>query len=344
MADRIQVILISLLDNFSSEIKNIELSEELSISFHDNLNDEDFLDLCGKDNLSMLKEIFGKITKPSDSQLVPFPIGVNNVFRRIGTTKHAVVWKPQAEFEKKISHKFVKLVFNKTVSALRIYKGEYVTLFPIVIINDPVIIRPGGYSQFISLDNIGKLNIGEGVTSVYHISANDKTEELIKIYSSIENSKKAATQIAINRLNYIYDRYTLEDALIDLIIGFESLYNVHDELTLRLANRIAFHLGKSTQERGDIFNLIKDAYSARSSLVHGNKYKLAETDVVRKIFNGDSRILIDRLILIFRKSLLSILLEIGEGDFFSDGFMNQIDEAIAKGLNFQDFLSEIKTS
>lgn len=83
--------------------------------------------------------------------------------------------------------------------------------------------------------------------------------------------KLDAINIALRRFNSAYDGY-IEDRLIDQMIAFESLY-LEDiqELTYKLALRVAFLLGKRGNKRKTIFDNMKAAYRYRSKIVHGGK-------------------------------------------------------------------------
>jgi len=64
----------------------------------------------------------------------------------------------------------------------------------------------------------------------------------------------------------------LDEQLVDLLIAAEALF-LSDvgsgELTYRLATRAAFFLAERPDERREVSDLFKRAYSQRSKLVHG---------------------------------------------------------------------------
>ena len=79
--------------------------------------------------------------------------------------------------------------------------------------------------------------------------------------------KLEAINIALRRFNSAYHGY-IEDRLIDQMIAFESLFlGDVQELTYKLALRVAFLLGK---RKKTIFDDMKKAYKYRSGIVHGN--------------------------------------------------------------------------
>ena len=78
--------------------------------------------------------------------------------------------------------------------------------------------------------------------------------------------------VAFSRFDDAYWRAKPEDALIDVWIALESLFMPDAdprEATFRLALRIAYFLGRTSQERLDIDKDIRDSYKLRSDVVHG---------------------------------------------------------------------------
>lgn len=63
---------------------------------------------------------------------------------------------------------------------------------------------------------------------------------------------------------------SVEEKIAQYISGLEGLFSTSSsELNYRLSERIAFFLGEHSAERKSIFNLIKNAYQVRSTVVHG---------------------------------------------------------------------------
>lgn len=67
--------------------------------------------------------------------------------------------------------------------------------------------------------------------------------------------------------------YPFRDGFIDCIIALENLFlkNTSQELGYKLRIRIAHLLGQNTGHRKELFEFIKEAYSLRSTIVHGGK-------------------------------------------------------------------------
>lgn len=101
----------------------------------------------------------------------------------------------------------------------------------------------------------------------------ESLRRLWKGYTEIKNNSRFA--LALNRFSSAYDEANLEDKLLDLWIGCETLYSqrIQQELGYRIALRMAYFLGKTHKSRGRIFRRAKESYKRRSAIVHGNKGK-----------------------------------------------------------------------
>ena len=79
--------------------------------------------------------------------------------------------------------------------------------------------------------------------------------------------------LAIEYFNKSYNEPYPRDSFLDLMIVLENLYlkNISQELSYRLSMRIAHILGNNKEERIHIYHLIKEAYSLRSKIVHGER-------------------------------------------------------------------------
>lgn len=78
-------------------------------------------------------------------------------------------------------------------------------------------------------------------------------------------------RIALRRFNSSYGEHG-EDRLIDHMIALESLYlGKEQELGYKLALRAGFLLGRTENERKEIFKRLKKAYTDRGKIVHGGK-------------------------------------------------------------------------
>lgn len=80
---------------------------------------------------------------------------------------------------------------------------------------------------------------------------------------------RKASSIAGRYYESHHSRISLEDQLIDLVISLEALFSPESELRFRIAQRGALLVGADPDSRRRIFRLLRRAYDARSSLVHG---------------------------------------------------------------------------
>jgi len=82
-------------------------------------------------------------------------------------------------------------------------------------------------------------------------------------------------QTAIRRLNESIDRVNADDALIDCVVGIESILTDESrtEITHKLKQRLAVTIGHSPQERKEIFQAMGDIYSTRGRVAHGKQPK-----------------------------------------------------------------------
>ena len=104
---------------------------------------------------------------------------------------------------------------------------------------------------------------------------------LCEIFDFLCNENDSRFKVASRRLSLGIERKSLEDKLIDYMIGLEALYlpDGSAELSFRLSVRVAFLLS-SKIERKNTYEFLKKIYDVRSSIVHGNKkYKLNIEDI-----------------------------------------------------------------
>jgi len=85
-------------------------------------------------------------------------------------------------------------------------------------------------------------------------------------------------ELAFRRFAYASDRARPEDQIIDAMIAAEALFlpGKSDELTYRLALRMANFLHPEIEERLSTFRFMKNAYQVRSKIAHGSRAKPAD--------------------------------------------------------------------
>jgi len=90
-----------------------------------------------------------------------------------------------------------------------------------------------------------------------------------------------AYPLAFSRFDDAYWRQSAADALVDIWIALESLFMPDGdprEATYRLALRIAYFLGRTSDDRVAIDRNIRDSYRLRSDVVHGRSYSSSVLD------------------------------------------------------------------
>lgn len=166
--------------------------------------------------------------------------------------------------------------FDNIVKALRVLKSSGV-FRDRLISQEHQIFMPFG-SRKISFSRNGDcafqapLSIGE-----------DDVDQIKEYYDLIKNNSNKVISTAINRLSYGMERRTIEDKVMDFMIGLEALYlpNINTELSYRISLRVACRLHTTPTDRKDCFNFIKEMYSCRSKIVHGNANSFSEEKVDR---------------------------------------------------------------
>jgi hypothetical protein len=92
----------------------------------------------------------------------------------------------------------------------------------------------------------------------------------------LNEKQKTVLRLSMGRLNTAMRRYSPVDAAIDLGIALESIFlsdlaGDRGELTYRLKLRASKYLGRSLDEKKELFNIFGDLYLARSIAVHTGK-------------------------------------------------------------------------
>ena len=164
----------------------------------------------------------------------------------------------------------------------------------------------------------------------------DKDIESLKAFWNKFKSLNAQNflDVAIRRFNFSYERRLPEDKLIDYITAFEALYlqGEEKELSYRLALRCACFLGKDGEERKKIFEILKNAYDARSKIVHG---KSIESKSFKKLLNKLNLNLPELSMKVeeyLRESIKTFLHFLQKSESY-DEIIREIDEKIITGFD-----------
>lgn len=105
-----------------------------------------------------------------------------------------------------------------------------------------------------------------------------KQSEVTKINKILNDLINAQVADKLKYLYIVLDRFhssyhgNIEDRLIDQIIALEAIYlKDPQELNYKLGMRTAFLIGRNGNDKKLIFKTIKNAYTARSKIVHGGE-------------------------------------------------------------------------
>lgn len=126
----------------------------------------------------------------------------------------------------------------------------------------------------------------------------DVTEKLGSKWKSLRLIEEKRYDIAVSRFSSSCDRSRAEDRLIDQMISFEALFlsNIQDELKFRLATRVASLIGNSSDQKKELFNLMRKAYDLRSDIVHGEKCDFEKLQKIVSQTENVLRIAINRIL------------------------------------------------
>jgi hypothetical protein len=179
----------------------------------------------------------------------------------------------EAPKEGVLPSQIVRKEFDEVCSALRLFKSGAVGYDYIRIKPTCWTVHGGSYT---TSSIAARLPIGAQYTL-----SNEEASDFLKFwhfFKKARQKKQNRTEIAIRRFNFGYERVRPEDKLIDWMIAFEALFlrrGERQELEHRLALRGSTLLGKSSEDRKQIFEELKVAYGERSNIVHGGSIKPA---------------------------------------------------------------------
>jgi hypothetical protein len=227
---------------------------------------------------------------------------------------------------------------HRCITALRLYKpGSIGSLFIVETENE----SPHDESKLCTTsfsDDIGnepenwghgegpyKLNIGEvdGFLTIYKQISNPAARDRLK-----------KLEIGLRRFNNSYNRFSIEDKIIDLTIALEStvLFNIKDELRYRIALRGA-RLISSKMPPTSTFNSLQILYDLRSKIVHEGKSFMDLVDdndfrkVIAKVVDGPQIRFIPLITQITRLILLEYMVKISNGKTL-ESINKAIDDAL----------------
>jgi len=214
-----------------------------------------------------------KINNIEKKDLLGINFGISSYFDMIdrNLVNYVIEYKYTFNMEKDVNEKCISKVdrqIKRLITTLRLFKEgsfgfDHIKQYPITHI--PM------YGPLISYAPI------QQVRGDYKI-LNEEKEALLQLYKKIiKTSIKSHLQLAIDRLNFTYERSRLEDKIIDLSIGYESLFITDEDK--RPSDRGYFIgasacmlLGKTQKKREYIKKIIVNGFKLRNDIVHGKKH------------------------------------------------------------------------
>jgi hypothetical protein len=237
--------------NFYAPLTNFH-SDESEIVFNKNLK----IGPATEGDLKALKDLQQRWTSISSSE----------------TLLQVKLVKTQPESEPDIYLQDARKEIEKVVTLLRLYKEESV-----------------GFNLIVQRYSDGPhYALSANALLHYMLWTPPKSELLNRSYGLIGDSAQgfksfftghnlpslSIIDMALSYFNKSYiEPYPFRDGFIDCIIALENLFlkDTSQELGYKLRIRIAHLLGQNTDHRKELFEFIKEAYSLRSTIVHGEK-------------------------------------------------------------------------
>lgn len=187
--------------------------------------------------------------------------------------------KPLKDFEAGYAEVWMDYV-DKSIFILRLYKENVIGYG--FVMSGPYLEPP--YLIEVSQTGVGpdSFELGEGE----YVINNGEVEDFKRFFGEFINKPLDDFSLPIRFFNKSYsDSHFYGDALVDLVIVLENLYLKGEkvELGYKLGMRVACLLAKTTAKRKEFFDDIKEAYSLRSSFVHGGKNIQVNFDFLSKI-------------------------------------------------------------
>ncbi|MDP8965798.1 MAG: HEPN domain-containing protein [Cyanobacteriota bacterium] len=159
-------------------------------------------------------------------------------------------------------------IFDEVITALRLLKEGRVE-------RQDTYMRPEYPGQLAVVNtHMGKINQRFPISQTYALSETDMPA-LIEILTAIKSGRiPVRLQTAVDRVNFAAERDRADDRLLDLLIAMEALFgDSQGAIGYKIGLRCAVFVENDYEKRSRITQLINDAYSRRSALVHGGKSK-----------------------------------------------------------------------
>lgn len=263
-SDVIKMRAVLKLVNFNCNVDEIKLSKEVNIR---KIDERDFTILSFRNPREIYAEYIIEYMYEEE--------------KLIGTIARV---KPSVDIYEKIRERKTKNdnIIQGVLQIFRLFKEGYVMSGDYFELQYPPILgvasnRPPSYNT-----EIIRLN-------PYELS-DDEIEPFKNLYEELKDNylyKNNEFSISLRRFNDALNRFRYDDKLIDMVIAFEALLfkgGENTELLYRLRLRTSKLLKKEYEERMKIKNRLNEVYRLRSSIVHGETYKL-DIDLINECEN-----------------------------------------------------------
>jgi len=249
--DSILVKAFSPLDNFNSDVDEIDLGDGLRIR---RIATSELEQLLGESRWSPQIPYFEVAQLKYAMELT------YKTMKVVERTLTGVIPSPDVNVNEK---------FGKLITALRLFKSGIVGFNIIKTLKtlDVPVINEG---------TSGALTYKKFLGQTYTLTRTEVSEfkSFWSKFSKIDLEQPASLSVAIRRLNYAYERDELEDKLVDFMVAFEALFfkeGERGEFRHKLSVRVARFLEQEYDQRKQIAKKMSEFYDMRSAVVHGEK-------------------------------------------------------------------------
>jgi Apea-like HEPN len=142
--------------------------------------------------------------------------------------------------------------------------------------------------------------------------------------------------LALRSFTSSYDRFPAsnESELVDVITAAEAMLGTENEITFRLAFRMAGLLGRTSSERVQVFRDMRRFYEVRSKIVHGGTLRGWRPAMLARA--DDARELVRRLLVAFVRLAASPSTTRYTRQFFEEELDAELQDERARRRMLQD--------
>jgi len=340
MPTRIDHYSIALVDNLETDVDEVKFSDNLRFIRLDLITEPRAVKLLGEETFKVARQIQteGKLRQCRYRTMLYQPSMMSPIiYRAAELSNHALEWRFCGEvadpFNSNYDRDIAMKLFSNATTSLRLLKvGLVGRLAALNMIDGDPSGLEGPWSK-------GEILYYQPSAMNMHdrfVLDPDDVEAWKETFQFVGACKNQQILVALTRFNRQYAREEDIDRLIDLIVGFESLYlkGVTSELEFRMAARAATHLRKEPNQRKEIFDCLSCAYRLRSAIVHGTARELRGHRLLQRGGWSTPYTMLAQLSSLLREAIRSVLMNVGEPRF-SSNFHQQLDNALITGNEFK---------